>query len=64
MNPDDIASGTALNQNDAVCRALRELLLIEARRIRREGLDCTPDGAAQLQRFLSLYQELGGVLGE
>lgn len=59
--PEPFATGTILNRDDAVCRALRFLLLKEARRVYPVGNAADEPSAPEI---MSLYEELGGTTEE
>ena len=59
-NEEGIAAGTALGRDDAVCRALRFLLLREAERIRNEEPRSFWETRG-ITGAMALYEELGGV---
>jgi hypothetical protein len=61
-NPTGQADGTALGRDDAVCRALRFLLMCEVGRWKMEAPDYTYERF--IETAMSLYEELGGVTSE
>lgn len=58
-NPEGIATGTSLNRDDAVCRALRLLMLAEVRRVKWHG-----GTEEEVESVMSLYEEIGGVTSD
>jgi hypothetical protein len=66
-NPEGII-GTYLNKDDAVCRALRFLLMSEVTRHTRENIKIQTGQfggiCARIDEAMGLYEELGGIASD